>query len=600
MGIFDFGSYIAVITILISLVAVIGILLGNIKYRGVGLGIGGVLFGGIFVGWLASTMGWIPSPATLANATDPDSIKAYAKYSSFNDVLHYMQEFGLILFVYTIGIQVGPGFFMSMRGSGIKLIGFAVLSVILGAMIALSYNIFFGMRIDTVIGIYSGAVTNTPALGAGKAMIDEFATNLLASGKTEADISALGLVSGYVPKAYAMAYPFGICGIILAMFIIKMIFKVDVNKEGELYDEQKKSNRKDLNTKNVVLGNKELVGKKLGDIPALQNGKVVCSRLKRGNVLMVPKTETVLQEGDILHLVAEENDLKTAIDSIGKLVETSLSTKGTDLTVRRIVVTNEKVFGKTLDDLEIKSKHDVVVSRIYRTGMSFIPHSGMVLHFGDQLNLVGRSESIDEVSKIVGNKTEALSKVKMLPIFIGLVIGMLVGCISIPVPGLPAALKLGLAGGPLVVAIFLSCYGHIWTFNKMNWFMPAAGNSALREIGIVLFLAIVGFRSGTDGFFQDLIYGPGLTWMGFGVFVTIVPLLICGFLAYKFGKLNYLSICGMMAGSMTDPPALAFANGLYKNSEATAMGYATVYPFTMFLRILSPQIMILASMALAM
>ena len=232
-----------------------------------------------------------------------------------------------------------------------------------------------------------------------------------------------------------------------------------------------------------------------------------------------------------------------------------------------------------------------------RTGLEFIPHSGTVLQFGDQLNLVGRQESIDAVAAIVGNSTAALHKVHMLPVFIGLVLGMLLGSIAIPVPGLPAALKLGLAGGPLVVAILLSRYGHVLTMNKIHWFMPAAGNSALREIGIVLFLAIVGFNSGRGTFVHDLVHGDGLMWMFYGVFVTFVPIMICGIVAYRFLRVNYLTMCGMLAGSMTDPPALAFANGMYKNSEASALGYATAYPITMFLRILTPQIMIIIGYA---
>ncbi|MEE3422673.1 MAG: putative transporter [Succinimonas sp.] len=597
MGLFDFSSTIAVITVLISLVSIVGILLGDIRIRGVGIGIGGVLFGGIFVGWLASYMGWIPSAVDLAQAAhsaDPGTVQKYAKFVAFNDILHYMQEFGLILFVYTIGIQVGPGFFASLKGNGLKLISFAVLIVFLGALIATSYNLFFGMRIDHVIGIYSGAVTNTPALGAGQQMINDLASSL--SG---ADLNAKGLISANVPKAYAMAYPFGVLGIIMVMFLIKMIFRIDVNKEGERYDLMKKNGRKDLNTLNVVLKNPLYAGKKLGDVMALQYDKVVCSRLKRGEVLMVPKVDVVLQEGDILHLVGEDENLRKASENIGEKVKDSLTTtKGSELTVQKVVVTNEKVFGKTLEELDLKSRHEVVISRVIRTGVSFIPHSGTVLNFGDQLNLVGRQESINEVIKILGNSAAALSKVKMLPIFVGLALGMCLGCLAIPVPGLPAALKLGLAGGPLVMAILLSCYGHTITFNKMNWFMPSAGNSALREIGIVLFLAIVGFRSGANGFFDDLIHGDGLTWMGMGVFVTFIPILIAGVLAYKVAHVNYLQMCGMMAGSMTDPPALAFANGLYKSSEASALSYATVYPFTMFLRILSPQIMIICMVAL--
>lgn len=602
MSIFAF-NWISTITILISLASIIGILLGNLKYKGVGLGIGGVLFGGIFVGWLAQYMGWIPSSIQASldivslgsegnNFTEEVNkySRKFAEFQSFKDVLKYMQEFGLILFVYTIGIQVGPGFFASLKGAGLKLIAYAIVIVFLGATIALSYNVIFDLPLDSAIGIYAGAVTNTPALGAGQAMIGEMAAGF-------SNAIPEGFNKDQVSSAYAIAYPFGICGILIAMFIIRFAFRVNVEHEGELYELQKKSNRKDLNTQNICVNNPEIFEKTIGEISVLQSGAVVCSRLKRGTTLMVPKASTVVKSGDILHLVGNDDVLGSACSFIGEPVQVSLTTKGTDLTVRKIVVTNEKILGKTLDSLEIKSKFDVAVSRLIRTGMEFIPHSGTTLQFGDQLNLVGRKESIDAVANVIGNSTAAMQKVHMLPVFIGLALGMLLGCVSIPVPGLPAALKLGLAGGPLVVALILSRYGHIITMNKIHWFMPSAGNSALREIGIVLFLAIVGFNAGANGFFEVLIKGPGLTWMGYGVFVTIIPLLICGLLAYKMSKINYLSVCGMLAGSMTDPPALAFANGLYHNSEASSLGYATVYPFTMFLRILTPQIMIVIAYA---
>ncbi|MGN1393251.1 MAG: putative transporter [Succinivibrionaceae bacterium] len=614
-NIFAFNE-VATVTILISLASVIGILLGSIKFKGVGLGIGGVLFGGIFIGWCAQHFGWVPS--SVQDKLDIVSLgmeqnqftaevqkytRKYAEFAAFKQVLHYVQEFGLILFVYTIGIQVGPGFFSSLKGPGVKLIGYAVLIVLLGATIALSYNLFFGLRLDVAIGVYSGAVTNTPALGAGSAMIGEFAQTFIKEGMSSDQIRELlenkGLVKDTVSSAYALAYPFGICGILITMLLIRLIFRVSIDAEGERYEIQKKSNRKDLNTINVSVNNKDMFNKKISSIPLLQGGDVVCSRLKRQNALMVPKGDTIIVQGDILHLVGSEPKLSQAAAYIGETVTESLTTKGTQLVVKKVVVTNEKILGKSIDLLGIRTNFDVAVSRLIRTGMEFIPHSGTTLQFGDQLNLIGTKESIEKVANIVGDSSVAMQKVHMLPVFIGLVLGMLLGCVAIPVPGLPAALKLGLAGGPLVVAILLSRYGHVLTFNKIHWFMPTAGNSALREIGIVLFLVIVGFNAGLNGFVDNLVHGDGLSWMGWGVFVTIVPLLISGFLAFKLSKLNYLSVCGMLAGSMTDPPALAYANGMYKNSEASSLGYATVYPFTMFLRILTPQLMILIALSLA-
>ncbi len=605
MNLFSFNE-ISIITVMVALSSIIGILLGSVKYRGVGLGIGGVLFGGIFMGWLAEYLHWIPvlsssvmnvtegiGPGDVVTGDTLAAVKAKVEARglalSYRDVLNYVQEFGLVLFVYTIGIQVGPGFFASLRGAGVKLIAYAVAIVLFGAAIALGLNLFCGLNLDSTVGIYAGAVTNTPALGAGQAMIGDLVANLKDAGQAVPE----GFDANNVASAYAVAYPFGICGILLTMLLIRLFFRVDVNAEGEKYEVQKKSARKDLNTQNVSVNNSELFGVTLAEIPVLKSGEVVCSRLKRGETLMVPKPDTVVYAGDILHLVGSDEELRKAGEFIGEAVQVSLTTKGTELTVRKVVVTNGQILGKSLDALEIKSRFDVAVSRLIRTGMEFIPHSGTVLHFGDQLNLVGREESINAVADIVGSSTAEMEKVRMMPVFIGLLCGMLLGSVAIPVPGLPAALKLGLAGGPLVAAILLSRFGHIVTFSKIHWFMPASGNSALREIGIILFLSIVGFKAGAEGFVDTLLYGDGLSWMGWGVFVTFIPLIVFGVMAYRFSRINYLSVCGMIAGSMTDPPALAFANGLYKNSEASALGYATVYPFTMFLRILTPQIMII-------
>ena len=569
------------ITILIALASVIGIFLGSIKYKGVGLGIGGVLFGGIAMGWLAVDAGLL-----VPDFTDP-------KFNEAKAILHYIQEFGLILFVYTIGVQVGPGFFSSLKGSGYKLILCAIVIVLLGSSIALSFNLLGLLDLDVALGVYSGAVTNTPALGAGSSMLADIANNFVEQGKAIPE----GFNPSKVSSAYAIAYPFGICGILLTMLIIRFAFKVNIEQHGELYEVQKKSNRKDLNTLNVCVKNSAYFDKKLADLDIFKSGDVICSRIKRDDTLMVPKGDTVVKAGDILHIVGNDNQLNDIAKKLGELVQDSLTTKGTDLVVKKVVVTNEKILGKSLDSLSIKSNYDVVVSRLVRTGMEFIPHSGTTLQFGDHLNLVGRKESVSAVANIVGDSAVALQKVHMLPVFIGLVLGMLLGALSIPVPGLPAALKLGLAGGPLVVAILLSRFGHIITMNKIHWFMPATGNSALREIGIVLFLAIVGFNAGLNGFMDTLINKGGYVWMMFGAAVTLIPILIVGTFAFKVLRLNYLSVCGMLAGSMTDPPALAYANGMYKNSEASALGYATVYPFTMFLRILTPQIMILISLA---
>ena len=304
---------------------------------------------------------------------------------------------------------------------------------------------------------------------------------------------------------------------------------------------------------------------------------------------MVPKPDTVVQLGDLLHLVGDKKALKKVRLVIGEEVATSLSTQGTELRVERVVVTNEKVLGKTLGDLELKSKFDVVVSRLNRAGIELVPGSGSSLQFGDILNLVGRPESIEAVAGLVGNAQHKLQQVQMLPVFLGIGLGVIVGSIPFYIPGFSAALKLGLAGGPLVVALILSRIGSI---GKLYWFMPPSANLALREIGIVLFLSVVGLKSGGE-FVSTLVDGDGLLWMACGAVITLLPLLVVGFLARVFGKINYLSLCGMLAGSMTDPPALAFANAMHPTSDAAALSYATVYPLVTISRILVAQLLIL-------
>jgi putative transport protein len=543
-------SEIALGLAILSLVAVVGLWIGNWHFYGVGLGIGGVLFGGIIVGHFAKQYGV--------------SIDLH--------VLDFIREFGLILFVYTIGIQVGPGFFASLRQSGLKLNLFAAALVVAGGVVAVVLHKTLHIPLPIILGIYSGAVTNTPSLGAGQLML-----------------SGLGVDTDQMILSYAVAYPFGICGILLSMWLIRLIFRVHVAHEATRYSAESGNQNGNLTTMNIAVKNGNLEGLSLDEIPGLEDGGVVCSRLKRDELLMVPKPETIVHLGDLLHLVGNVDSLRKIKLIIGEEVDVSLSTKGTDLRVERVVVTNEKVLGKTIGSLNLKSQYDVVVSRLNRAGIELVPRSSSSLQFGDILNLVGRSESIDAVGDIVGNAQHKLQQVQMLPVFIGIGLGVLVGSLPFYVPGVSAALSLGLAGGPLIVALLLSRLGSIGT---LYWFMPPSANQALREIGIVLFLAVVGLKSGGQ-FVATLIHGDGLLWMGCGAAITLIPLLVVGSVARIFGHINYLSLCGLMAGSMTDPPALAFANGIHPQSDAAALAYATVYPLVMFLRIISPQILIL-------
>lgn len=544
-------SDIALTVSILALVAVVGLFIGNVKFRGIGLGIGGVLFGGIIVGHFVSQAGM-----TLSS-----------------DMLHVIQEFGLILFVYTIGIQVGPGFFASLRVSGLRLNLFAVLIVIIGGLVTAILHKLFDIPLPVVLGIFSGAVTNTPALGAGQQILRDLGTPMEM-------VDQMGM-------SYAMAYPFGICGILFTMWMLRVIFRVNVETEAQQHESSRTNGGALIKTINIRVENPNLHDLAIKDVPILNGDKIICSRLKREETLKVPSPDTIIQLGDLLHLVGQPADLHNAQLVIGQEVDTSLSTKGTDLRVERVVVTNENVLGKRIRDLHFKERYDVVISRLNRAGVELVASGDISLQFGDILNLVGRPSAIDAVANVLGNAQQKLQQVQMLPVFIGIGLGVLLGSIPVFVPGFPAALKLGLAGGPLIMALIL---GRIGSIGKLYWFMPPSANLALRELGIVLFLSVVGLKSGGD-IVNTLVNGEGLSWIGYGALITAVPLITVGILARMLAKMNYLTMCGMLAGSMTDPPALAFANNLHPTSGAAALSYATVYPLVMFLRIITPQLL---------
>ena len=535
---------------LLALVAVIGLWIGHFKIKGVGLGIGGVLFGGILV----------------AHFTTQYGIKLDSH------TLHFVQEFGLILFVYTIGIQVGPGFFASLRQSGLTLNGLGILIVALGALVTILIYKFADIPLDVALGIYSGAVTNTPSLGAGQQILSELGMSQTTSN--------MGM-------AYAMAYPFGICGILLSMWLIRLFFKIKVDEEAANFEKESGHDKEALKSMSLKVTNTNLNGIHLIEIPGFNDEDVVCSRLKRGELVIVPKADTDVQLGDILHLVGNPEGLKKMHLIIGEEVDVPVASLSGEIRSERVVVTNEKVLGKKIRHLGIHQKYGVVISRLNRAGVELVPTAHTTLQFGDVLHMVGKTDILNQAISVIGNAKQKLLQVQMLPVFIGIGLGVLLGSIPFYIPGFPVALKLGLAGGPLVVALILARIGSI---GKLYWFMPPSANLALREIGIVLFLAVVGLKSG-GSFVDTLTNGSGLEWMGYGIFITLIPLMIVGIIARLYAKLNYLSLCGLLAGSMTDPPALAFANELKEGSGAASLSYATVYPLTMFLRIISPQLL---------
>ena len=535
---------------LLALVAIIGLWIGHWKIKGVGLGIGGVLFGGIIVSHFTNQYGIVLDQHTL----------------------HFIQEFGLILFVYTIGIQVGPGFFASLRKSGLKLNGFAILIVLLGSLATAAVYFVSGIPLDVALGIYSGAVTNTPSLGAGQQILSEL-------GVTGATAS--------IGMAYAMAYPFGICGILLTMWLIRLFFKVKIDEEAERFHQENHSEKDTLHELSVKVTNQNLNGLTLVQIPGFGDEDVVCSRLKRGDDVIVPKADSEILAGDILLLVGDQQALHKMQLIIGEEMALPVVKVGGEIRSERVVVTNEKVLGKRIRNLGIHQKYGVVISRLNRAGVELVPSANTSLQFGDVLHMVGRTDVLNKAISVIGNAQQKLLQVQMLPVFIGIGLGVLLGSIPFYIPGFPVALRLGLAGGPLVVALILARIGSI---GKLYWFMPPSANLALREIGIVLFLSVVGIKSG-GAFVDTLVNGAGLEWMGYGIFITLMPLLVVGIIARWRARMNYLTICGLLAGAMTDPPALAFANELKEDSGAAALSYATVYPLVMFLRIISPQLL---------
>ena len=543
-------SDVALTICLLSLVAVLGLAIGHIRIRGISLGIGGVLFGGILVGHWLNRYDFVLNEHTL----------------------HFIQEFGLILFVYTIGNQVGPGFFASLRHSGLRLNGVAMAIVALSGVLVVALHLGMDVPLGVILGIFSGAVTNTPSLGAGQQTLAEL------GGEQATEVMGMG---------YAIAYPIGILGILFTMWLIRLVFRIDIAAEAHEHEESLSKRQHGLESCNVRITNTNLDGVRISDIPDFDRHDVMYSRLRRGEQFFIPRVDTRLALGDVLYLVGAPPALRRMQMIIGEEFVDSTPIHNTAYRSERAVVTNEAVIGKKIRHLNLQSNHDVVISRLNRAGIELVPTGGMTLQFGDVINLVGRQEDIETVMALVGNAQQKLQQVQMLPVFVGIGLGVLLGSIPVSVPGLPVALKLGLAGGPLVVAIVLARIG---TIGKVYWFMPPSANLALREISIVLFLSVVGLKAGGH-FFQTLLSHDGLTWMGYGALITLIPLLVVGFLARWRSKLNYLTLCGLLAGSMTDPPALAFANGLREESGAPALAYATVYPLVMFLRIILPQVL---------
>ena len=540
----------AISLILLTAVAATGLMLGAVKVRGVGLGSAGVLFAGLVIG----SFGFHIEPA----------------------VLEFLREFGLMLFVFTMGLQLGPGFFASLRKAGIRLNAIAVAVVFSGFLCTWLCGALLGIQPGARLGLFSGATTNTPSLGAAQQA-------MLAAGVPDEQRLLPAL-------AYSASYPVGIVGIIATLLLLRRLFRIDIAKETREFEKAQKEGIEPLVRLNVRVDNANLDGLAIHDLPGRRETSVMISRLQRAGAteVITATDDTVLHVGDHLLLVGTAAHVASFQLIIGSLSDVDLMKSPGAVSFRRVVLTNKALLGKTLDELGLDHLHGVTVTRIVRAGVEMTAVPDVRLQFGDFLHVVGDPQGLDAATVTLGNSLKALNTTQFIPVFIGLALGVLAGLAPIAVPGLASPLKLGLAGGPLVVAILLSRIGKV---GPLVWHMPANTNVAFRELGIALFLSCVGLSAGPK-FFATVMSRDGLIWALSAVVIVMIPLLAAGIIGRRWLKMNYLVLCGLLTGSMTDPPALAFANSLAK-SDAPSIAYATVYPLTMLSRILVAQIMVL-------
>ena len=555
-----FGLGIAHSIMLLAFVIGAGLYLGRFKIKGISLGSTWILFMGILVGHLG--------------------------FQADVEVLHFVKEFGLILFVFSIGLQVGPGFFHSFKQGGVKMNLLAVMNILLAALVTYAISAVSGEDLKTMVGVMSGAVTNTPGLGAAQ---QTFIDVSVSGGSSAVAASA---ASEKLASAYAVAYPMGVIGVIIVIILFKAIFKIDHKKElAELEteaDTEEKARRM-----HVAVENPAIFGKKLTEVLHSFGGDFVVSRVMKGEDILFPSADVVLEEGDKLLIVTSQGEVDRIRILFGQEVPLHVEDwvkKDHKMVTRRIVVTKSNLTGKKLKELLFRSAYGVSVTRVVRAGVELVANKDLYLQMGDALVCVGTEKNIEHVAKIVGNSAEDLNKPNLVPIFMGIVVGVIFGSIPIYFPGIPQAIKLGLAGGPLIIAILL---GHWGPKFKITTYTTASANLMIREIGISLFLAAVGIGAG--GEFWSSIVGGGYWWILYGACITMIPLCIT-FVVARLLKLNFYQICGLISGSCTNPPVLAFAQGLY-GSDYTSVNYATVYPLSMFLRVLAAQLLILIAMA---
>lgn len=544
-----FHHSIAHTVLVLSGVIALGIALGHIRMFGITLGIAGVLFSGLAFGHFGLTI-------------EPE-------------ILEFAREFGLILFVFTIGMNVGPGFFAAFRKQGLKLNMLAVSVVLSGVAITIGLYYFAGLPLPVAVGLLSGAVTNTPGLGAAQQALRE-------GLPAQADAVEL---SG---MAYAVAYPFGIIGIILVMLLIRSLGRINLTREIESYDRENALQKEPPKNFNIEVINTRLAGAQVRRLAALVHGEFVISRILRGEQVMTASADTTLKLGDILHVVCTKETADNLSIVVGDQATLDVRSVRSNITVRKLFITRKNAVGKTIAEIDLLGRYGATITRIHRAGVELVASGGVQLNFGDQVTVVGEESALKKVASELGDSVKQLNLPNILPVFIGIALGVLVGSIPLNFPGMPAPVKLGLAGGPLLVAILLSRIGKI---GPVIWYLPQSANLVMREIGITLFLACVGLKSGGN-FIHTLTHGDGLYWMALGTIITLGPLIFTGLLAHYVFRVNYLSLCGLLAGSMTDPPALSFSQQM-TGSDAPAFTYASVYALVMFMRILTAQALVI-------
>lgn len=553
INLFTTTDSVAHIVLLYAIVIAVGVYLGKIKIGGISIGVTFVLFAGIAAGHIG--------------------------FTAPTNILSFLQEFGLILFVFMIGLQVGPGFLESFRKGGITLNLLSTVMVVLNVIVMFAcYYIFFDTsdpkNLPMMVGTLYGAVTNTPGLGAA----NETLYSIFDKGEVP-----------QIAFGYACAYPLGVLGIIGATIAIKYIFGIKLEKEEEELAKEKEDNDDvkphfmDLEVTNLYLE-----GKTLAQVHNFLNRDFVCSRILHDGHVSIPNGSTIFHIGDKLFVVCAENDAEAIIAFIGPTINVDWKKQDEPMVSKRILVTRSSINGKALGQMHFSSAYGVNVTRVTRQGMDLFAIPSLSLQVGDRIMVVGPEDAVNRVAAVIGNSIKRLDAPNIATIFVGVFIGILFGSIPVAIPGIPVPIKLGIAGGPLIIAILIGRYGykvHLVTYTTTS------ANMMLREIGLMLFLASVGIKAG-DGFLETVIQGDGVKYVYTGFLITIIPILIIGIIARKKYKFNYFTIMGMIAGTYTDPPALAYANSIC-SKEAPSIGYSTVYPLSMFLRIFTAQIIVL-------